>query len=690
MAGNVFELQAARARHAADAERRRLPVQGPRAFDVDDAGFFFGRERLVAELVARLTGAPLTGHRRRRRAAASRPRCAPGCCRAGGRRAAGQRALADRRAAPGRAPAGELERVRHGGDGRPARRRPVRGALHGLRDEGERAAFADALVAPRSAPARNRAPRRPGRLLRALRDYPELARLLGASHVLVGPMRRDELRRAIELPAQRAGLKLEPELADALLADVEGRPGALPLLSTALLELWQQRDGRRLRMSAYERAGGVRGAVARLAERAYERLDAERRASARRILLRLRGEGAPRRRVAARRARRRGRAEVLAVLADERLLTIGDGEVELAHEALLREWPRLRGWLDDDAQGRRLHLHLREAARDWADAGRDPASSTAARGWPRCSTGDRSRRRAQRGRARIHRRQPRGEPASQRRLERALAGLGALLVLAVAAGAIALDQRGSARARGDRGRGTAPRRARPRRGRPRRLAAARPPGRGARRLAADAREPAGRAAQAPGRDRRAARRRRSRWSASTSAPMSARWRSSTTTARSASWTGAPGGRSAAASSPGTSASSTPWSARRTCGSALTAHGSPSAAASRWSWTCARVASCPAAASARPVRLRVALRAGRAHAPRRVRFPFVTTLAPALRRAHRPAVGTRHGGQLGLVTMMLTRDGRRVVTTGSATDDLSATPAPCGSSGAGPWARSWRP
>ena len=75
-------------------------------------------------------------------------------------------------------------------------------------------------------------------------SYPELWRLLGANHVPVGPMRRDELRRAIELPARRAGLQVDPELADALIADVEGEPGALPLLSTSLLELWQQRDGR--------------------------------------------------------------------------------------------------------------------------------------------------------------------------------------------------------------------------------------------------------------------------------------------------------------------------------------------------------------------------------------------------------------------------------------------------------------
>ena len=82
---------------------------------------------------------------------------------------------------------------------------------------------------------------------------------------------------------------VEPELVDALIADVEGEPGALPLLSTALLELWQQRDGDRLHLGAYERTGGVHGAVARLAESAYARLDPEEREQVRRIMLRLVG-----------------------------------------------------------------------------------------------------------------------------------------------------------------------------------------------------------------------------------------------------------------------------------------------------------------------------------------------------------------------------------------------------------------
>src|SRR5262249_33884129 len=147
------------------------------------------------------------------------------------------------------------------------------------------------------------------------------------------------------------------------------------LLSTSLLELWQQRDGRRLRLISYEHAGGVRGAVARLAERAYGRLAPDRRPLARRILLQLVGEGEGtdlvRRRVPLAELGGEHVAEVLDVLADERLVTVGREGVEVAHEALLHEWPRLRGWLEDDAEGRRLHRRLRAAASEWDAGGRD-------------------------------------------------------------------------------------------------------------------------------------------------------------------------------------------------------------------------------------------------------------------------------------------------------------------------------
>ena len=121
--------------------------------------------------------------------------------------------------------------------------------------------------------------------------HDRLARLVGANQVLVGPMQRDELRRAIEEPAGRVGLRVEPALTDALIADVIDEPGGLPLLSAALLEQWQARDGRVMRHAAYERTGGVRGAVGRLAEQMYARLSEPEREAARRILLRLADAG---------------------------------------------------------------------------------------------------------------------------------------------------------------------------------------------------------------------------------------------------------------------------------------------------------------------------------------------------------------------------------------------------------------
>jgi hypothetical protein len=200
-----------------------------------------------------------------------------------------------------------------------------------------------------------------------LASYPAFAELLSASHALVGPMDRDELARAIEQPAARAGLEVERTLRDALVADVAGEPGGLPLLSTTLLELWRTRDGRTLRYASYRTSGGVRGAVARLAESAYTRLDEDEQRIVRAALLRLAGgeDGAlVRRRVpVADLERPDGAQRVIAALTDARLLTATDGEVELSHEALLSEWPRYRAWLEEDRAGRRLHDHLAGSAR---------------------------------------------------------------------------------------------------------------------------------------------------------------------------------------------------------------------------------------------------------------------------------------------------------------------------------------
>ena len=264
--------------------------------------------------------------------------------------------------------------------------------------------------------------------------YPGLAELLGANHVLVGPMQASELRRVVELPAGRVGLRVEPELADALVDDVEGEPGALPLLSTALLELWQKRQDNALTLAAYRESGGVHGAVARLAEGTYARIPDERKPLVRAIMLRLVGEGegdAPVRRRAPLAEldleRNEDVADVLATLADSRLVTVGEGSVEVAHEALLREWPRLREWIEEDAEGRRLRRHITQAATEWDAAGRDQgelyrgARLAAALDWTADHALD-----AQRARARVRHREPRGlragdeagpahEPAPSRR-----------------------------------------------------------------------------------------------------------------------------------------------------------------------------------------------------------------------------------------------------------------------------------
>ena len=120
----------------------------------------------------------------------------------------------------------------------------------------------------------------------ACATHPRLSRLLGESQVLVGPMQPTELVLAIDGPARKAGLMVEPELVARLVEDVAGQPGGLPLLSTALLELWQRREGTTIRLTAYEHTGGVEGAVARLAEEAYGTFNREEQLAARRMLLR--------------------------------------------------------------------------------------------------------------------------------------------------------------------------------------------------------------------------------------------------------------------------------------------------------------------------------------------------------------------------------------------------------------------
>ena len=359
------------------------PFVGLATFDAAHAEYFFGRERLVAELVARLVGSPLlavVGPSGSGKSSAVRagllPALASGVL-------PGSEGWSRALMRPGVHPLAALERVLPEGGGEAVFVvDQFEEVFTACRDEDERTEFMEALVAL----AEDRDPRI--QVVVAMRadfygrcaTYDRLARLVGANQVLVGPMRRDELRRAIVEPARRVGLRVEPSLTDALIVDVLDEPGGLPLLSAALLEQWRERDGRVMRRATYERTGGVRGAVGRLAEDTYRRLSGPERDAARRILLRLADAGEQESAFVRRRVPldelepgRDGPAvAALAALTDSRLVTADEGTLEVAHEALLREWPRLRGWLEEDAEGRRLHQHLIHAASEWQAGGRDP------------------------------------------------------------------------------------------------------------------------------------------------------------------------------------------------------------------------------------------------------------------------------------------------------------------------------
>jgi WD40 repeat protein len=260
------------------------------------------------------------------------------------------------------------------------------------RDEHERAQFLANLLYAATAPD--------GRTsviltLRAdfygrLAAYPEVAQAAAAHQILVAPLEGENLRRVIEEPARRVGLTFDPGLVDTILDDVEHEPGALPLLEHALLELWNRRNGRRLTLEGYRKSGGVDGALAQRADQIYEHFTPEQRAIARRTLLRLTepGEGTEDTRSrAARNELTDGDtdgdarvAEVIDALVDARMLMTsvepqtGAGWVDVSHEALIRAWPRLRGWIDEDRAGLRTHRRITEAARDWDRLGEDPGA----------------------------------------------------------------------------------------------------------------------------------------------------------------------------------------------------------------------------------------------------------------------------------------------------------------------------
>ena len=310
--------------------------------------------------------------------------------------------------------------------------------------------------------------------------YPGFSEFVERGTIAVHPLTGDELRRAVVEPAHRAGLSVEDGLVAEMVADVQGEPGALPLLQYALSELYERRDERTLTLESYQEIGGISGALARRADELFLSLAEDAQATVRRLFTRLvaLGEGAEdtRRRVL--------RSEVDAIPGGEetigevidaygrhRLLAFdrdpisGGPTVEIAHEALLREWPRLRGWIDQDRDGLRLLRHLSESAAAWDRLGRDEgdlyrgARLEQSLAWTEAHPSDlnpleteflvaRPERRDADRRAEQERIEQRIR--QNRRLRVALAVIAVALLGAIVAGVLAFDQRGEANQQAER------------------------------------------------------------------------------------------------------------------------------------------------------------------------------------------------------------------------------------------------
>ncbi len=226
--------------------------------------------------------------------------------------------------------------------------------------------------------------------------YDKLRQILSSQQLYLGPMNREELRQAIEQPAARYGWKFEGGLVDLLLEDVGAtetrspEPGALPLLSHALLETWKRREGVTMTLAGYVSSGGIRGAIAQTAEDVYQyRLLPEHREIARRIFLRLTELGEEtqdtRRRAVFEELVTRSQEEslveaVLLILTDARLVMVDLSEseservVQVTHEALIREWPLLRQWLDESRENLRIHRQITADTMNWIRLNQDPGT----------------------------------------------------------------------------------------------------------------------------------------------------------------------------------------------------------------------------------------------------------------------------------------------------------------------------
>ncbi len=216
--------------------------------------------------------------------------------------------------------------------------------------------------------------------------YPEFGELVRSRMETLLPLSAKGLERAITGPAERVGVTFEDGLVAHIIGEMHYQTGALPLLQYALTELFERRQGRLLTHAAYQDMGGAVGALAKRAEDLYREFRADGQETIRQMFLRLvtLGEGTEDTR------RRVHRSELLAMASDPemmeevidtfviyRLLSLDHDPitrsptVEVAHEAILREWERLRFWLDESRGEIRLQRQLVRASQEWDDSGRD-------------------------------------------------------------------------------------------------------------------------------------------------------------------------------------------------------------------------------------------------------------------------------------------------------------------------------
>jgi DNA-binding SARP family transcriptional activator len=351
--------------------------------------------------------------------------------------------------------------------------------LFTLADEAERRAFLDGLTqAISAADSRLRvvATLRADFYDRPLRFH-RFGTLVQDATVTVPAMSAAELEAAIVGPAERVGARVEPTLVAELVAAVVDEPAALPSLQYTLYELAERSPDRNLTLAAYRELGGVDAAIAARAEQLYRSLDGAQRGAIRRVFERLvvvNADGEPTR-------RRTPRSELatpgteksidgaIEAWAYARLLTLDrhpatrEPTVEVAHEALLRDWPRLRGWIDEHRDAIAAMGQLRDAAATWAELDRDPGAlyrgarleitleatdsrsdTLPAREREFLDASRDERDREQRREAERVKRQAR----ANRRLRTQLAALAIALVAAIAVGFVAVDQRQRAERQG--------------------------------------------------------------------------------------------------------------------------------------------------------------------------------------------------------------------------------------------------